>query len=766
MKIESLKLKGFVGIKKGLGLDEVSLDLSGLSGLIALSGPNGKGKSSVLECMTPWRSLASRGGALQHHTYLRDSFKEIIWKWNGDHFRSLIKIDAQSEKSEAYLYKNEDPKPIANGNKNYDHCLRDILGSEELFFSSVFCAQNSEKLSDMTTGKLKALFSEFLRLDKLIAYEDLSKRCAVTLIGQAQALNNEGQYLEAETGKKQTLIEIERPAIQQRILAKQGVLDFAKDTIGRTELSLKSLRQRVEDNRVHEARLKDLQAQGKKLSADWEKEKAGADKAIYELKTKAKQVEQEIAATSKLIDRKDDIEFSVRKEKELQEDYQAINEECNQIQTLQKENIAQQYRNGKIEQSLVSEIIALEKDHQLIALKTSLANAKERMTLLDKKDPACTSTICSFIVNALQAKTEIPTLERAFNERNDFVGAQLRGKGIQLREIEDALSVGRKEEDALYDHEKSINAKLTTIKNDLVKVKALAALKSQLDTATAKLEGLQIRHKDVDAQIIETLADHLEKKDEYELFLIKNTRAIREAQALVDPLAAEDLQQEEAGLKDLLTAKESNEKEIASLRGDLAGLEAQIKACEEKERRLTEIQGKRRIILAEASQWEYLKNACSKDGLRALEIDSVAPTISAYANDLLSRTFGPLFQVRFRTQNDEGKEVLDILVIRDDGTETLLDNLSGGEKVWLLKSLRLAMTLVSKEKSGRALGTCFADEEDGSLDVENGQNFIQLYRSFLQSGGFDSMFFISHKPDCVDLADHVLRFNGGGIEIE
>jgi len=80
--------------------------------------------------------------------------------------------------------------------------------------------------------------------------------------------------------------------------------------------------------------------------------------------------------------------------------------------------------------------------------------------------------------------------------------------------------------------------------------------------------------------------------------------------------------------------------------------------------------------------------------------------------------------------------------------------------------MRLAMTLISKEKSAKAFTSFFADEEDGALDPENAQNFIGMYRSFMKSGGFDTGFFISHKPECVAMADHVMIFGNGKIVIE
>ena len=152
--------------------------------------------------------------------------------------------------------------------------------------------------------------------------------------------------------------------------------------------------------------------------------------------------------------------------------------------------------------------------------------------------------------------------------------------------------------------------------------------------------------------------------------------------------------------------------------------------------------------------------------MRALEIDSVAPVVTGYANDLLLSTFGPLYTVKFRTQDEEtDREIFDILVIREDGDEVLLDNLSGGEKVWSLKALQLAMAQISKEKSGKNFLCAFADEDDGALDVENALNFIRLYRSFLPPGGFNDFYFISHKPECVSMADHVVEFGDGGVKI-
>jgi exonuclease SbcC len=56
MKPLSLRLKGFRGIRDGLGRDEITLDLERAAGeaqLVALAGANGRGKTTLMDNLTP-----------------------------------------------------------------------------------------------------------------------------------------------------------------------------------------------------------------------------------------------------------------------------------------------------------------------------------------------------------------------------------------------------------------------------------------------------------------------------------------------------------------------------------------------------------------------------------------------------------------------------------------------------------------------------------------------------------------------------------------
>ena len=63
MRPRSLTLKGFRGIRDGLGLNTLTLELDRLADgaqLVAIAGANGRGKTTIIENLTPYLTLPSR----------------------------------------------------------------------------------------------------------------------------------------------------------------------------------------------------------------------------------------------------------------------------------------------------------------------------------------------------------------------------------------------------------------------------------------------------------------------------------------------------------------------------------------------------------------------------------------------------------------------------------------------------------------------------------------------------------------------------------
>src|SRR5260221_531858 len=158
MKPTRLLLTAFRGIKDGLGLDTYELDLEafGDARLVAIAGPNGKGKSTVLDNLHPYPILPSRAtsyspGAfsMYDHVLAPEAVKELDWEHQGKKYRSslLWRNSGKRKSCEAYLFEADQDlewKParlpdgtVSDGTIEIDDpMLIRNLGTAEMFFLS------------------------------------------------------------------------------------------------------------------------------------------------------------------------------------------------------------------------------------------------------------------------------------------------------------------------------------------------------------------------------------------------------------------------------------------------------------------------------------------------------------------------------------------------------------------------------------------------------------------------------------------------------
>jgi exonuclease SbcC len=771
MKIKKLRLKGWTGIKRGLGLDEITIDFSNISGLVAFDGQNGIGKSSVLENLGPYNRLASRSGALYQHVFLRDSERELIFDYQGSEYKTLLKIDSQSGKSEGFIW--QDGKSLVNGKiTEYSKMVTNLLGSPELFYSSVFCSQNAKKLSDLTTGELKSLLSEFLNLDKLAGYEVASKEKILSVTGELGGIDKQLLILNNKLSGLED--------IKTKLTAAHADLDAQEQSIKqlkskKSELTeeLDQLKDKKSKQEVLIAQKANIEAKIKELNDTLAREQKDADAELNGLRVTYKSLQAEISKNEELLKQADEINAAADKEKEIQtaiDGFIGVIEDLNiQLSDWQKKEKDDTSDLSRAENDLISyqqfrdNLIG---NPEIISLKKDIKQAEITMGLLESRDPNCQSTTCTFISAAVKARESLPELRAAYDSKENDVKIQNNDYEICISACQNTI---RQKTEIINNYKKEISKINTSInldrqelaqcRLDLTKVRDLSAKKTALEVAKSQYES-------VTRQMEDNAAKGKELKVKWENRKSDLDGSIKDAQVSLAEIKIDNditvrMTAMGSAISDLDSSLSNIEKNMNTIRASIMRFEADLEARSEVERDLESARLEKDKLQSDISDWTYLRNACGKNGLQAMEIDGAAPIITAFANDLLTQAFGPLFTVKFRTINEDGKECLDIIVISDDGEEILLDNLSGGQRVWVLMALRLAMTLLSKEKSGRNFETFYADELDGALDPENALNFVNMYRAFMKAGGFKDGYFISHKPECRSMADHILMFEAG-----
>jgi DNA repair exonuclease SbcCD ATPase subunit len=446
-------------------------------------------------------------------------------------------------------------------------------------------------------------------------------------------------------------------------------------------------------------------------------------------------------------------------------------------------------RNGK---EIKAKIESINSDHRMVKAMAEIESMEKHAKVLEDIDPACTSEICGLITVSLEARDNLPEakeeslkLRKSIYldlsiEKTDAVAEYVKAKdAVIARQAEVDKLIAVKEQinkeneeriDELDDKTEALNVTSAAVSKEidssmdrLGELTPLAEKLPQLVSAEAVAANLV---KDIEALEVLTLKEQDTYQDAKQGIVVR----IGAAKSIIDSIeinmeAETQLTDAQASLLELTKLQTQAEADKNRFANAIPQYEKEIEDLEVLEAELKATLEKTKFARGEMADWDYIRYACSKDGMRALEIEAVAPGITKNANDLLTGTFGPSHSVRFETQDDDGKEILRIIVILPDGSETPLDLQSGGEKVWILKALRLAQTLISQEKSGRHFQAALMDEEDGALSSKNAIKFIKLYRTFMGTAKMDQCCYISHRPEAVSMADNILQFRPGKITI-
>jgi len=756
IRIKKLILRGAIGISKGIGQDQVEIDFDQYDpGLIALIGINGAGKTTLIENMHPYPQMLTRQGKLQDQFCLRDSFRDLYFvdERTGIEYRAFMQIDGvnKSGSVEYYLNRkvlNPEPnqaewEPLNRGRKDpYVDEIQRLFGSIQLYLRSAFVSQKQPKnlpdLSDATPGERKSLFRELGGLDYLQVYADSAKE-------KWQALDKE---LISDRSKIEVLEE------QAKTLPdKKGdmlLLEASKDT---TELRLKEI----------EKKGRDLKAQADELSVKVEKNKelrTTIDNATSEIVSYSQEIDtlqESIKGYETVLKGKDATEKKLRELEGLKKQVEGLNEQ--QTKNLrEREKISTEYQNKKdavadAEKTLLNEKAAIEKEIAELQKEWDSQEWKRRelveeLNQLSKGNCALIGRECPIKDNEIfkQKRAEKQQKVMEIEQKVKVFDNQI------LVLYKDIGTIDLKINGLEYPKEPELPTFTADILNDVRnKINWIDESALRLELDIAKEAQVRIEEGNARIKLIEKQIDDIRNR-------------LTELVDQIDEEAESAYEEITAELEKTRGRYSLTDKELTRIQTEIRGLEKQIDEILGKIVDLEYLKDAVGDKQKNLEEWQYLHRACGPDGIQALELDAMGPGIADVANSILESAYGSRFQIEFRTTRIGGsgsktKQIEDFQIIVYDanfpeinGGEVRLEDLSGGESVWIKRAIYDAFGIMRSRKTGTRFQTVFADEADGALDQKGAKQhyFKMLEKAHVESGRYHTIV-ITHSPEAQEM---------------
>ncbi len=739
-----LRLRGSTGIKKGIGKDEIGIDFDGYdSGLIALTGDNGRGKTTLIENCHPYPQLLTRKGKLQDHFCLRDSFREVVYRDRDTKrmVKCLIQIDGQNKSGSCnyFAYTSDDGgatwKAVPGVDKNskpYEDFVAATFGPLELFLRTAFITQRPTKnlpdLTDATVGEKKTLFVELAGIDYLQRFSDAAGGREKEASQAAHDAGIKAQMLLNAVGRKAD-VEESIAGAEKLAAEKRGELEkvTADGKTARTELNAAQERATAERDRA--LREKETRASRDEIRA--EISSLEAERTRNESAAKGREVNERLVAEYEALqktvsdERKKRSEANERnsaKMSEYLEKKSAYDAKCAEI--------------GNARDSFADECTALERD---------IANARNDIKF-HERDAAEIKDTCPTCGQRLPAD-KIADLERRRKDAQKVI--KVLGDGI--KDKEERLA--------------GINQKITELTQELSEVAFEEPARpkqenfdsSAEDAAVSKMNAIDINRARAELETAKTAAVRIEglnaRLADKANLLAQAEKALAALEAKRDAAAETALANAQSKLDSLTERYTAIKSEIAAAN---ATVEAGKKALSEiagQEAELAKIQKIAREAEAESTEWNLVAKAFGRDGIQALELDALAPGISETANRLLESAYGERFSISIETtriggQGKKTKQIEDFkIMVTDDGETTTLENKSGGEAVWIKRAIYDAFAVIRRRNTGFAFLTCFQDETDGALDASAKTAYCRMLEASHEAAKLRHTIIITHSNE-------------------
>ncbi len=797
----SLTLTGFCGIRDGMGRDSLTIDFAreaGDAALVALTGRNGRGKSTILDNMTPYPVMPSRAGAdglgafsYYDEVYLPENHKELEWAMDGVRYRSHLVIRMNGKRrTEAYLHwlseQGWTPMRLPDGTisdgkmDTYIRCVEGVAGSATTFFSTAFSAQQRRQLSSYRNGEIKSLLADLLRQDAVRARGERAAEVLRLLRagllaarqqqqGHRQALTQlaSEQDVLGDTAAKADLARQHRNVAAARLDAQRTVLAalraeeaVAAGNEARREQLL------AERHAVVTERARAMDA----LAAEQRREEAAFDAMAQRHAQRATHRETTLASLraqrTTLLATLEQACYAQRAAGRLPLRQWVAAQRDNVLEAL-REVLAQRERTESALTLLQTRQAGIEREAGQAALKAQELRRRFALTAQVPCSGMVLQAGCKLLTDAHQAQALLPDA--------GAVVARLNGQHAALTSELAALREQAADTRQVRLAAEAAQSKLTRSRQHLAQCERQAARCAALVQSGALLAEIETR---LTSHAVHCACEREEDDKEYDTQRSRIAELnIRYEQATQPSVSGQRLDALLAALPPTFDRQaiiqatrnceaaqarlhDAEQAQLVALReqdraGELARQHAtQACACEAHECRL-------RCLERHIEDWILLAKALGNDGIIALAIDDAGPELSALANQLLLACYGPRFSVAIQTQlttaKGELREGFDITVHDAQSASTKsVTKMSGGEKIWINECLTRAMALYLAQADGPRYATLFSDEADGAFDAQHKRRFMAMKREVLRIGRYQQEYFISHTPELAEMADAVI----------
>ncbi len=803
MRLISLSLRGAVGIERGLGLDQVDIDFTQFEdGVIAFVAGNGSGKTTVLENLHPFRSLVSRQGALQNHFYLRDSHRILRFEMSGHVYEIKLLVDAQAGKQESYLFR--DGEPMNDGKTStYDAAVRDIFGSEELFFRSLFRGQNAESITDLRSSERKALFVELLGLAHIEAYHEAAKSKANGHLREVDDMRTRIDTMREQAGDAVSLRADLATAESERRQAAVA-LDDARGDVALAEEAERTAREALaafDGLRTERDRLTAQKGEAEQKTLDAEIELGQQEKRHA---SELQPLRDRIERAEKILSNVGQIDAKLAELKDLRvrqtlfaETLVRYSEARDAVAKARGEMIACTDRHDGLVRDAKQALDEVLRSRERLAADhdASLIRARDRretharaaglLATVPCRDMEISAS-CALLANARESRDAAALLDDEIVRLEEWDEAATPEAAKHVTTLDAFCAASEARETALAEAQAVVDvaeAHMGAVgydgaAHDAV-AKQIAAIESQQwDRLRIEADTAAQTKSDAEGDIAAAEKRQAMERDNAEKARLSADAAVN----YLDDMIIE-INEKLAGEQDARKVAAQAAGHTQSCRMHLDDCErarvaadqeatricTRLEAAEAAEAKIAELTAALDEVTAVHSRWALLARATGKDGIQALELDAAGPNVSAIANQLLADTFGSEFQIAFETTrlSADGKkqiETFEIQVLAGGEAQTI-ENLSGGQRVWIEAAIAQAIAIYLRRKSSLDLRTSFLDEADGALDSGNAFKYLAMLRSAHVLAGIHHTILITHRQELLAHIPQQIRLVPGvGIE--